>query len=164
MHHEEIEINFDGSCQQILGLESEILWESSQYAYFRPLTSNFLAPLIFCVSSVARFKRPVSESAKWRAAFNWSSVKTHNKSSIIKTRRQPSTAQSGKKKLVCNNFFFCCHNGLHHDNIILAISKGVVRMCWFFSWGQNVSNLLICLVNRQNKPLPTTLHIQTQLT
>jgi hypothetical protein len=27
MHHEEIELNFDASCQQILGLESEILWE-----------------------------------------------------------------------------------------------------------------------------------------
>jgi hypothetical protein len=25
MHHEEIELNFDTSCQQILGLESEIL-------------------------------------------------------------------------------------------------------------------------------------------
>jgi hypothetical protein len=28
MHHEEIELNFDTSCQQILGLESEILWEA----------------------------------------------------------------------------------------------------------------------------------------
>jgi hypothetical protein len=28
MHHEEIEQNFDASCQQILGLESEILWEA----------------------------------------------------------------------------------------------------------------------------------------
>jgi hypothetical protein len=28
MHHEEIELNFDASCQQILGLESEILWEA----------------------------------------------------------------------------------------------------------------------------------------
>jgi hypothetical protein len=27
MHHDEIELNFDASCQQILGLESEILWE-----------------------------------------------------------------------------------------------------------------------------------------
>jgi hypothetical protein len=27
MHHEEIELNFDASCQQILGLKSEILWE-----------------------------------------------------------------------------------------------------------------------------------------
>jgi hypothetical protein len=26
MHHEEIELNFDASCQQIPGLESEILW------------------------------------------------------------------------------------------------------------------------------------------
>jgi hypothetical protein len=28
MHHEEIELNFDASCQQILGLESKILWEA----------------------------------------------------------------------------------------------------------------------------------------
>jgi hypothetical protein len=28
MHHEEIELNFDASCQQILGLELEILWEA----------------------------------------------------------------------------------------------------------------------------------------
>jgi hypothetical protein len=28
MHNEEIELNFDASCQQILGLESEILWEA----------------------------------------------------------------------------------------------------------------------------------------
>jgi hypothetical protein len=28
MHHEEIELNFDASCQQIIGLESEILWEA----------------------------------------------------------------------------------------------------------------------------------------
>jgi hypothetical protein len=28
MHHEEIELNLDASCQQIIGLESEILWEA----------------------------------------------------------------------------------------------------------------------------------------
>jgi hypothetical protein len=28
MHHEQIEVNFDASCQQILGLELEILWEA----------------------------------------------------------------------------------------------------------------------------------------
>jgi hypothetical protein len=28
MHHEDIELNFDASCQQILGLVSEILWEA----------------------------------------------------------------------------------------------------------------------------------------
>jgi hypothetical protein len=28
MHHEEIELNFEASCQQILSLESEILWEA----------------------------------------------------------------------------------------------------------------------------------------
>jgi hypothetical protein len=28
MHHEDNELNFDASCQQILGLESEILWEA----------------------------------------------------------------------------------------------------------------------------------------
>jgi hypothetical protein len=28
MHHEEIELNFDASCQQILGLELEIMWEA----------------------------------------------------------------------------------------------------------------------------------------
>jgi hypothetical protein len=28
MHHKKIELNFDASCQQILGLESEILWEA----------------------------------------------------------------------------------------------------------------------------------------
>jgi hypothetical protein len=28
MHHEEIELNFDVTFQQILGMESEILWES----------------------------------------------------------------------------------------------------------------------------------------
>jgi hypothetical protein len=28
MHHDEIELNFDSSSQQILGLESEILWEA----------------------------------------------------------------------------------------------------------------------------------------
>jgi hypothetical protein len=28
MHHEEIELNFDALCQQIFGLESEILWEA----------------------------------------------------------------------------------------------------------------------------------------
>jgi hypothetical protein len=28
MRHEEIELNFDASCQQILGLESEILWQA----------------------------------------------------------------------------------------------------------------------------------------
>jgi hypothetical protein len=28
MHHEEIELVFDASFQQILGLESEILWEA----------------------------------------------------------------------------------------------------------------------------------------
>jgi hypothetical protein len=27
-HHEEIELNFDASCQQIVGLESEILCEA----------------------------------------------------------------------------------------------------------------------------------------
>jgi hypothetical protein len=27
MHHEEMELKFDASCQQIIGLESEILWE-----------------------------------------------------------------------------------------------------------------------------------------
>jgi hypothetical protein len=39
MHHDKIELNFDASCQQILGFESEILWElgSSQYAYFSNL-------------------------------------------------------------------------------------------------------------------------------
>jgi hypothetical protein len=30
MHHEEIELNFDASCQQILVLESENLWEGYQ--------------------------------------------------------------------------------------------------------------------------------------
>jgi hypothetical protein len=28
MHHEVIELNFDASCQRILGLESEIVWEA----------------------------------------------------------------------------------------------------------------------------------------
>jgi hypothetical protein len=28
MHYEEIELNFDASCQQIIGLESKILWEA----------------------------------------------------------------------------------------------------------------------------------------
>jgi hypothetical protein len=28
MYHEEIELNFDTSCQQIKGLELEILWEA----------------------------------------------------------------------------------------------------------------------------------------
>jgi hypothetical protein len=28
MHHEEIEPYFDASCQQIIGLDSEILWEA----------------------------------------------------------------------------------------------------------------------------------------
>jgi hypothetical protein len=28
MHHGEIAPNFDASCQQILGLESEMLWEA----------------------------------------------------------------------------------------------------------------------------------------
>jgi hypothetical protein len=28
VHHEEIELNFEASCQLILGLESEILWEA----------------------------------------------------------------------------------------------------------------------------------------
>jgi hypothetical protein len=29
MHYEEIELHFDASCQQIIGFESEILWEAS---------------------------------------------------------------------------------------------------------------------------------------
>jgi hypothetical protein len=28
MHNEEIELNLDASCQQSLGLESEVLWEA----------------------------------------------------------------------------------------------------------------------------------------
>jgi hypothetical protein len=28
MHHEEIELYFEASCQQIIGLESKILWEA----------------------------------------------------------------------------------------------------------------------------------------
>jgi hypothetical protein len=31
MHHEEIKLNFDALCQQILGLESEILWEAHRW-------------------------------------------------------------------------------------------------------------------------------------
>jgi hypothetical protein len=34
MHHEEIELNFDASCQQIFGLESEILWEARSTTTF----------------------------------------------------------------------------------------------------------------------------------
>jgi hypothetical protein len=37
MHHEEIELNFEASCQQILGLESEILWESRSTPTFKYL-------------------------------------------------------------------------------------------------------------------------------
>lgn len=64
------------------------------------LTSSFRAPLIFCVSSVALFSNPESESAKWRAAFNWSSVNTHSKSSRIRTNRQPRTVQSASRFLI----------------------------------------------------------------
>jgi hypothetical protein len=45
MHHEEIEPNFDASCQQILGLESEILWEAGS----TPTLATPTSPL--CCSS-----------------------------------------------------------------------------------------------------------------
>jgi hypothetical protein len=40
MHHKEIEPNFDASCQQILGLESEILWEARSMPTFSGLSLN----------------------------------------------------------------------------------------------------------------------------
>jgi hypothetical protein len=40
MHHEEIELNFDTSCQQILGLESEILWEALSTPTFNAAIKN----------------------------------------------------------------------------------------------------------------------------
>jgi hypothetical protein len=39
MHHEEIELNFDASSQQILGLESEILWEAYSASRFEANTA-----------------------------------------------------------------------------------------------------------------------------
>jgi hypothetical protein len=51
MHHEEIELNFETSCQQILALESEILWEARStptlvdFSFF--VASHFLRPVIF---------------------------------------------------------------------------------------------------------------------
>jgi hypothetical protein len=33
-HHEEIELNFDASRQQIIGLDSEILWEAGSTPTF----------------------------------------------------------------------------------------------------------------------------------
>jgi hypothetical protein len=48
--YEEIELNFDASCQQILGLESKILWEARS-------TPNFKAYLD--LPSVERYSRDV---------------------------------------------------------------------------------------------------------
>jgi hypothetical protein len=40
MHHEEIELNFDASCQQILGLESEILCKPRSTPTLGPVFVN----------------------------------------------------------------------------------------------------------------------------
>jgi hypothetical protein len=44
MHHEEIELNFDASCQQIFGLESEILWEDLRTEHFLFIRGYILCP------------------------------------------------------------------------------------------------------------------------
>jgi hypothetical protein len=44
MHHEEIELNFDASFQQILVLESEILWEARSTPTYAGLVSKIKNP------------------------------------------------------------------------------------------------------------------------
>jgi hypothetical protein len=51
MHHEEIELNFDTSCQQILGLESEILWEARSTPTLKLSINNDLLHEQFCLGS-----------------------------------------------------------------------------------------------------------------
>jgi hypothetical protein len=43
MHYEEIQLNFDASCQQIIGLESEILWEALSFLTNHDLGPHFLS-------------------------------------------------------------------------------------------------------------------------
>lgn len=57
-------------------------------------TSNFFWAFVFCVSFVDALIKVASESTKCRAAFNWESVSTHNKSSSINTRRDDNILQS----------------------------------------------------------------------
>jgi hypothetical protein len=41
MHYEEIELNFDASCQQILGLESKIVWEARRTLMHYPKIKSY---------------------------------------------------------------------------------------------------------------------------
>ena len=74
----------------------ELVWKVEK----EKVTSNFLAPFTFWVSSVALLRSPDKESAKWRAALSWSSVSTQSRSSIISTSRHPSTEQSAKLNII----------------------------------------------------------------
>jgi hypothetical protein len=49
-NHKEIELNFDASCQQILGLESEILWEAGSTTTLTSIqTAMFFYPRVYVV-------------------------------------------------------------------------------------------------------------------
>jgi hypothetical protein len=74
--HEEIELNFDASCQQVLGLESEILWEARstptldpQIVACRPF-KNWPKSFQFFGSFVFVKTRTVPERSKPRAVFD----------------------------------------------------------------------------------------------
>jgi hypothetical protein len=69
MHHEEIELNFVASCQQILGLESEILWEARStptlgykpqmyHAYGTNYIQKTMYPGTFCTGVQTARRRP----------------------------------------------------------------------------------------------------------
>jgi hypothetical protein len=47
MHYKEIELNFDASCQQIIGLESEILWEARSTPTLE-ISSELLGFIVQC--------------------------------------------------------------------------------------------------------------------
>jgi hypothetical protein len=48
MHHEEIELNFDASRQQILGFELEILWEACSTPTLESSRIRFKLVLFSC--------------------------------------------------------------------------------------------------------------------
>jgi hypothetical protein len=58
MHYEEIDLNFDASCQQILGLESKILWEAGRSPTLNKHNFNWMDS----------FVRPVLQGAKFNLA------------------------------------------------------------------------------------------------
>jgi hypothetical protein len=57
-YHEEIELNFDASCQQILGLESESLWEARSTPTLGAAPRNQPDPP-FCTLDIKRGVRQI---------------------------------------------------------------------------------------------------------